>query len=215
MTGLDELMAVWRSQDAAPLHGVNETLLRLALRQDQAKLQAQRRRDAWIIYIASACLIVAMAIFAMMMVYNDDDVIVTWDYTIPIVGAAAAMLMGVALYVSRRTQKRREQRFGDSLRDQLGRRIAQLDYEVTQGTRLADLLLAVIFVGVTATLLGGMRVNSEPDAPFDDWPMIVFMILVSAITSVGAAWAQRHSVKRELLPRKQRLESLLKELDNG
>ena len=36
---LDDLMAVWRSQDAAPLHGVNETLLRLALRQDEAKLR--------------------------------------------------------------------------------------------------------------------------------------------------------------------------------
>ena len=36
---LDDLMAVWQSQDAAPLHGVNETLLQLALRQDEAKLR--------------------------------------------------------------------------------------------------------------------------------------------------------------------------------
>ena len=45
---LDELMAVWRSQDAAPLHDVNKTLLHLALRQDEAKLQkaaAQRKMD--------------------------------------------------------------------------------------------------------------------------------------------------------------------------
>ena len=45
---LDDLMAVWRSQDAAPLHGVNKTLLHLALRQDEAKLQkaaAQREMD--------------------------------------------------------------------------------------------------------------------------------------------------------------------------
>ena len=32
---LDELMAVWKSQDAAPLHGVNQTLLHLTLRQDE------------------------------------------------------------------------------------------------------------------------------------------------------------------------------------
>ena len=36
---LDDLMEVWRSQDASPLHGVNETLVRLSLRQDEAKLQ--------------------------------------------------------------------------------------------------------------------------------------------------------------------------------
>ena len=213
MTNLDELMTVWRSQDAAPLHGVNETLLRLALRQDEAKLQAQRRRDGWITYIASAFLIALMALFTLMMVYNDDDVIVSWDYAIPIVGVAAAMLMGVALYVSRRTQMRREQRFGDSLRDQLGLRIAQLDYEATKGSQLANLLLAAIFVGSTAILLASMRVNSEPNEPFEDWPAIVGMILVSAICSVGGVWAQHHSVKRDLLPRKHRLEALLKELD--
>lgn len=38
---LDDLMTVWRSQDAAPLHEVNKTLLHLALRQDEAKLQKQ------------------------------------------------------------------------------------------------------------------------------------------------------------------------------
>jgi len=213
MTNLDELMAVWRSQEAAPLHGVNETLLRLALRQEQAKLQSQRRRDAWITYIVSAGLIAIMAIFAMMMVFNDDDVIVSWDYAIPIAGGASAMLMGVALFVSRRRQMRREERFGDSLRDQLGRRIAQIDYEATTGSRLANVLLAAIFAGSTAILLAGMRVNSEPDAPFDEWPAVVGMIIVSAICSLGGVWAQRHSVNRDLLPRKHRLEALLKELD--
>ena len=51
---LEDLMEVWRSQDAAPVHGVNETLLRLALRQDEAKLQAQRRRERWIACLTSA-----------------------------------------------------------------------------------------------------------------------------------------------------------------
>jgi uncharacterized integral membrane protein len=213
MTTLDELMTVWRSQDAAPLHDVNKTLLHLALRQDDARLQAQRRRDAWIMYIASVLLTALMAVFAVMMVYNDDDVIVSWDYAIPIAGAAAATVMGVALYVSRRRQMRREGRFGESLRDQLCRRIAQLDYEATSGSRLANLLLAAIFVGTTAILLAGMRVNSEPDAPFDGWPAIVGMILVSAVCSVGGVWVQRHLVNRDLLPRKHRLEALLKELD--
>ena len=36
---LDDLMAFWKSQDAAPLHGLNETQLWLALRQDEAKRQ--------------------------------------------------------------------------------------------------------------------------------------------------------------------------------
>ena len=66
---LDDLMEVWRSQDAAPLHGVNETLLRLALRQDEAKLQAQRRVERWMIYVLSAVFVAGMAIFFVIMIY--------------------------------------------------------------------------------------------------------------------------------------------------
>ena len=105
---LDDLMAVWRSQDAAPLHGINETLLRLALRQDEARLRARRRREDWFIYLVSAFLVAFLAwlillIFGMFF-YNDDDVIAGWDFVIPIVGAVAALLMGVALYMTRRAQ---------------------------------------------------------------------------------------------------------------
>ena len=125
---LDDLMAVWRSQDAAPLHGVNKTLLHLALRQDEAKLQKERRRERWIIYVVSAGVVAAMAVFLAMMIYARDRKVMTgWDFAIPIVGAAAALLAGGAMYVSHRAQARREQRFGESLRDQLNRRIAQLD----------------------------------------------------------------------------------------
>ena len=70
---LDELMAVWRSQDAAPLHDVNKTLLHLALRQDEAKLQKQRRRERWIIYVLSAGIVAGMALFLAMMIYPPID----------------------------------------------------------------------------------------------------------------------------------------------
>jgi hypothetical protein len=208
---LDDLMEVWRSQDAAPLHGVNETLLRLALRQDQAKLQAQRRRDAWIMYIESVFFIAAMAFFLLITIYRHDAMI-GWDLAIPIVGAAAALLMGVGQYLGRRAQVRREQRFGDSLRDQLGRRIAQLD-ATTRGNRLAAALLIAIFVATAAFLLATMRVNLEPNEPFDRWGPFVRMILFFAITLVAVVWAGRRSVQRDVLPRKRRLEGLLKELD--
>lgn len=212
---LDDLMAVWRSQDAAPLHGVNETLLRLALRQDEATLQAQRRLENRIIYVMSAGLIAGMAIFFVMifgmLFYNDDDVITAWDFAIPIVGATAAVLMSVALYRTRRAQALREQRFGESLRDQLGRRIAQLDYEATKG--LATLLLTAILVAAAAFLLASIRVNMEPNEPFDGWGRIVRIALVVAFISVIAVRAARRRLKRDVLPRKRRLEELLKELD--
>ena len=119
---LDELMAVWKSQDTAPLHDVNKTLLHLALRQDEAKLQKARRIERWITYVASAGVVAAMALFLAMMIYADEpDVMTVWDYVIGTVGAAAALLAGGAVYWGHQAQARREQRFGDSLRDQLQR----------------------------------------------------------------------------------------------
>lgn len=212
MTNVDELIAIWRSQDVAPLHGVNDTLLQQALRQDQARLRRQQRRQAAILYFASAFVVGAMAFFFLVMVYR-FDVMTGWDLVIPIVGAVAAVLIAVALFAGRREQARRERRFGESLRDQLGRRIAQIDYEITRGSRLASVLLVAIFVTVTTMLLATMRVNSDPNEPFQDWPLFVGLILVSAFSSVSGILVQRRQVERDLSPRKHRLETLLKELD--
>ena len=213
---VDDLMDVWRSQDAAPLHHVDKTLLHLALRQDEAMLQKQRRSESRIIYVMSAGLIAGMAIFFVMifgmLFYNDDDVITGWDFAIPIVGAAAALFMSVYLYVTRRAQAQREQGFGESLRDQLGRRIAQVDYEATTAVWRASVLVIAVFVGATAILVAGIRVNMEPNVPFD-WGRVVFIILVFAFLSVIGARASRRRAKQDVLPRKHRLEALLKELD--
>ena len=110
-----------------------------------------------------------------------------------------------------RAQAQREQRFGESLRDQLGRHIAQLDDQAKSVWLL--IIPLPVFVGATALLLASMRVNSEPNEPFDDWEAIVGGIIVCAVGTVCGVWEQRRSVKRDVLPRKRRLEALLKELD--
>jgi peptidoglycan/LPS O-acetylase OafA/YrhL len=209
MMNLDDLMVVWQSQDAAPLHGVDKTLLHLALRQDEAKLQRERRIERWVTYVGSAGLVAVMAVFLFIMV-TDNDPRTDWDFAIPIVGAAAALLCGGAMYVSHRAQARREQRFGESLRDQLNRRIAQLD----DGTATARVTLVSVLLGgicPTALILAGWRINNEPFS--DQWVWIVGGIVMCAMGSVAGVWAQRRSMERDILPRKRRLESLLKELD--
>jgi hypothetical protein len=144
---LDELMAVWRTQDAAPLHDMNRTLLHLALRQDEARLQKARRRERWIIYVVSTGCVAGMAMFFGVLIYflghRPEKVVTGWDLALPIVGAIAALISVRTIYVSHRAQLRREQRFGESLRDQLGRRIAQLDDAVTsaRGTSVLVILL--------------------------------------------------------------------------
>ena len=212
---LDDLMAVWRLQDVAPLHGFNETLLRLALRQDEAKLQAQRRRERWMTYFWSAAIVAGMAFFLAIMIYpGDDDVLTGWDYAIPIVGAAAALLWAREVYVRHRAQAVREQGFGESLRDQVNRQLAQIDYGAGRA-RLASLLGYALppIVCAIAIVLSGWRINDRSFSDMGLWRPIGFTIVWIVINVSASFWWQRRSVQGDLLPRKRRLETLLTELD--
>jgi hypothetical protein len=211
---LEDLMEVWRSQDASPVHGVNETLLRLALRQDEAKLQRSRRWSRWFAYVITAVVVAGMTRRLIIMVDRHDDVLSGWDYAIPVVGAAAALLWVRMVYVRQLAQAVREQRFGDSLRDQIHRQLAQLDYgaRLTRLAGLLGLLLPPIVWSFT-TILASWRMN---DRSFSD-PLlslpIAFMICWSILMVGGTLWWVRRVVQRKTLPRKRRLEALLEELD--
>ena len=211
---LDDLMAVWRSQDASPLHGVNETLLRLGLRQDEARLQRARRGWRWFTYVLTALVVAGMARRLSIMIYRDDDVLSGWDYAIPVVGAVAALLWVRLMYVRQRAQAVREKRFGDSLRDQINRQLAQLDSVATM-SRLASLvcMLLLPIVSAFAIILASWRINGRSFS--DPWLSlpIVFMICWSILCVGGTLWWTRRVLQRKTLPRKRRLEALLKELD--
>ena len=209
---LDELMKAWQSQDTAPLYGVDETLLQQALRQEEGKVERQRRVEGWVLYGVTPLLIAGMVFLVMIMVY-DDDPRTSWDFALPIVGVASWLLWAWFLYRGRTAQALRERRFGASLRDQVARHLAQLDYQATRAVRLANVLRDGVppLVCGTMIILAGWRINNEPFST--QWPWIVGGIVFSVVWSVLTVWLQRRRAKRELLPRKQRLEALLNELD--
>ena len=212
---LDDLMEVWRSQDAAPLHGVNETLLRLALREDEAKLKKERRIERRVPDVASAGMIAGLAVFlAIMISTRERNGMTGWDFALPSLGIAAALLAGGAVLLNQKRQTRHEQHFGESLRDQLQRRIAQLDDAATKA-RLTTGLVLVLMGGVcpTAILLLGYRINQKRFS--DDGYIIVTMIFVCVWSVASGVWELRRSMQREILPRKRRLEGLVAELGHA
>lgn len=205
---LDELMAVWKSQDAAPLHGVNKTLLQQTLRQDEARLQQARRKERRIRYTMSAFVVVLLALLFTLMIHARQRYVMTgWDYVMGIGGAAAALLAGVTMYLSHRAQARREQRFGELLRDQIHRRIAQLDDVVTSARRGSMNLVLMGVICPLAILHLGMRVNHKTLSDVR-WVPIALLILCLA----AGVKALRRSVP-QAISRKRELERLLKELD--
>jgi hypothetical protein len=210
---LDELMAVWRTQDAAPLHDMNKDLLHLALRRDEARLQKERRTEKWVVYLFGAGVIGATVLCLAQLIHfhrmgsERHGAVTGWDYVVGIVGAAAALLAWGVVYVGHRAQARREQRFGESLRDHINRRIAQLDDATTGGRRRTLLLLVLVgAIFPIAVLHFFARINGKTlgDVSLLPVAMIIWCLLLGA-------WTLRRSTQR-CITRKRRLEALLEEL---
>ena len=209
---LDDLMDVWKSQDASPLHGVDKTLLHLALRQEQKKVQAGRHTEMWITGLATAFVLAAMAFFLAIMIYP-NDMITGWDLAIPVTGAVSILLWAGAMYVRHRALALRERSFGESLRDQLNRHITQLDFQTTSAFSLANVLLVAVpgLICPMAILLAGSRINERSIS--DDGFLFIGMLFICVWSVAAGVWDQRRKVKRDVLPRRRRLEALLRELD--
>ena len=116
------------------------------------------------------------------------------------------------VYVGYRAQTLRQQGFGDSLRDQLNRQIALIDSWMGFSWNRKSVAVTVLGFGVAAALnFLASRIN---DKPYDEaWLVVRGGILYSLVGMGIVGWWLRRWVRRDLAPRRRRLEALLKELD--
>jgi hypothetical protein len=212
---LDEVMEIWRSQDLSPLHGVGNTLLQQMLRQEQAKLRKQNRMMRGVGYAGSAILLITTGLFlAIMFEPQYNDVRIVWDYVVGGLGLAAAIVVAWTLFAFRRSRQTRSRDFGDSLRDQVRGRIAQLDYDATRGRRLALITGAAGLICVWAISIVDKRIRQVP-IPYDQFywsPLPIVLIFAFIYLSSMWGWSYGRD-RRKYLARERELEALLKELD--
>ena len=215
---LDDVTEVWRSKDVSQLYGVDRTLLHQVLRQEQAKLEKQRRRARWFVSVMNAVLLITAGLFfAILIDPNQPPVfsarLVVWDYVVGVVGVAATLVLAGTLFVARRSRQAREQGFGDSLRDHLRRRIAELDAEATGERRLGLTMVAAMLICVTAISILEGRIRHVP-VPWSEivWPSPFSIVLILGfLYLLFFRWMPRE--RQQKLSRKRQLEALLKELD--
>ena len=214
---LDEVTEVWRSKELSQLYGVDKTLLQLMLRQEQAKLEKRLRRTRWFMIVVTAFLFINAALFLAIMIDPNQPPtfsarFIVWDYVVGGVGVAAALTVAGALLTARRSRQAREQGFGDSLRDHLRRRIAQLDNAATGERRLALIIVAATLICATAISIVERRIRHVP-VPWSEivWPSPFLIVLVFGfLYLVFFRWIPR---EQRNVSRKRQLEALLKELD--
>lgn len=208
---LDEVMNGWRGHDASTFFGVDKTVLHQVLRQEQAALEKQWRGERWVMFAAIALFLFVAALILNMIYSNGADALAGWDYVVGVVGVATAVVLAGALFGLLRIRRTREQGFGDSLRDHLRRRIAQLDDEATSESRLGYITLVAGVIFMWAYPFVSNRINAAPgSAP--DWPSPVVIVLVLGF--FGWVWFRSlPRARQQKLARKRQLEALLSELD--
>ena len=215
---LDDLTEVWRSQDLTPLYGVDKDLLHQVLRQEQAKLEKWLRRTRWFMIVVTAVLLINAALFLAIMIDPHQPPtfsarFIVWDYVVGGVGVAAALTLAGALYVARRSRQAREQGFGDSLRDHLRRRIAQVDAEATGERRLGLTVVVTTLICATAITIVSGRIQHVP-VPWSEivWPSpFAIVLILGFVYLLFFRWIPRE--RQRHLSRKRQLEALVKELD--
>lgn len=204
----DQMLEAWKAQDEAPLYGVNEDLLRLVLQNEQAKIRRKLRRDQWIIYIAGPGMALFAAFWLWVAILNGIPAL----YVAAAGAGAATFVVWVGAYwVSRRRQARRERAFGNSLKDEIGRSLSLVEYQIANG-RWGAALLWTTPVMIGALLIYWLTFEINTGTGFSWWTH--FWIVLCIVWSIFfTAYAGNLEVKRKLEPRRQRLRELLQTLE--
>ena len=151
----DEMLETWRTQDRAPLYGVNRELLRLGVPREQADLQRGLGRELWGVYWGGLGTSVAWlgVMFGLLFagISWGDVTPSVWDSVAVGIGIGTMLLSAGAYWESRKRQARYERGFGNSLQEEIRRNLSRVDYQLSRYGRLARLLMYAP-MGVTGIL---------------------------------------------------------------
>lgn len=204
----DEMLETWRSQDEKPLYGVNQDLLRLVLRNERVTIRRKLRRDQWITYLVGPVMALFAAFWLWVVILRHGPLLQTIAAG---AGAATFAIWVAAFWLSHRRQAQRERSFGRSLKDEIGRNLSLVDYQIRNG-RWGAAMLWTLPVMIGATLIYWLTFQINTSSGFSWWNHAI-MGLCIVWSVVFTAYAASRDVKRKLEPRRERLRHLLEALD--
>jgi uncharacterized membrane protein len=204
----DQMLDAWKAQDDKPLYGVNGDLLRLVLQNEQADLHRALRKEQWTTYVVGAGMALLGALSMWAFIYYRGPMLETAAAAI---GTTVFVVWIAAMWLSRRRQARRERAFGNTLREEIGRNLALLDYRLSlTGQWTAMLWQVPVIVGVVLFLWFSAEINTDTDPWLNLWLVVVIVVTVV----IGARGTSRQT-RAKLEPRRQRLRELLEALSAG
>jgi hypothetical protein len=205
----DQMMDSWRSQEEAPLYGVNRDLLQLVLQHEQAHIRRELRIEQWTAYAVG----IGAALFGTFWIWQTimraDPIVYTAAAGL---GTAAFALWAGAFWLSRRRQALRERGFGNSLQEEIRGNLSLVDYQLSRAGRWSAALLWAAPVMVGSVLLYALlaAINDNTAFMFD-----VAMIALVVVSILWTTYATSCEIRQELEPRRQKLRELLAKLEGS
>lgn len=204
----EELQVIWNAQNQQPLYAINEAAVQAAMWQNR---QVSRRTwFRWVVatgFLAAGSLAVVTGLSVLVSI---DTAAFTWLIKARLV-AAGALLLGFVAILARDwlREKRREGPFSGSLREELDRSIAHLEYQIRSGGGKTVCMMAAPLT-VAASLAMWALADLTGASPW------LLAVVVGAMLSgyPMEIWRHHRRVTRDLLPRMQTLESLRTKLAN-
>lgn len=208
----EELQAIWETQTDRPAFTLNDLGLHLALYQQRDRA---RRRLFWGSYfpffIASLFLLGMLALTSLGLYFEQrpgEPTLNVWDVLFTLVAAGTCGYSAVSMYLGRRNHERRQDVVAPSLRQEIDRGIGQLDFELSALTIQARRIEPPVYVGALCLTWEAGRLNGDPTP----WFMLLTVLLLVVATAIGSPSA-RGKKEKELVGRRQALESLRARLD--
>ncbi len=211
----EELQAIWETQTKRPVFAVNDFGLHMELYRTRDRA---RRRLFWGEYFPGfVCLLLGLVILLVLVVAfyfkdaGNDFPMNTWDGLAFLVAATAVVLSASSMYMSRRKHEKDQNVFAPSLRQEIERGIAQIDFEIFTVTSAHAWRNAAL--GSLAAILMGWeagRLNGDP-LP---WEVLWAIVGLVVATFVAVVPASRQTVEQGL-QRKRALEALRAKIDEN
>lgn len=214
----DDLQAIWDTQNDKPVFAVQDARLLVALYQQREHRRRRLFKQYFIpMYIMAPIGLVAVGFTFLAFFYKSlhiknlgrDFPMSAWDYVAFAVAAGALVAVVVPLYLERKRHERTQQVFAPSLRDELDRGMAQLDFEMGlySTSRMARFYgLLTIAVLIFSWEIG--RLNGNPTS----WGL-VWMTISSMSVASWAAFIAVKAFVEQVMQRRRALESMRAALD--
>lgn len=221
----ENLQAIWDSQNDKPVFAMQDPRLLVALYQQRER----RRRRLFKLHFApmyGAAMLMLGVLGALVATFlriaslmrrfkgvftHNGFPISAWDYAGLAVAAGALLALVVPLYLERRKHERTQEIFAPSLREELDRGIAQVDFSMGLDTT-PRVLRILTLLSIAAVIINWEAVRAAGDPK--PWGAALGTFLCMLLSGCLGFAARKKTMQRRLA-RRRALESMRAALDEG